>query len=92
MTDLGKASQRRGFELLEQQPVADDMFDVVRHHRQHRPGKKESEISVVKRRECRLPWRVRLDHRTGRAGHIAPHYSCSRVRIIPIFAVPVLIQ
>jgi hypothetical protein len=30
-----KAGESRGMKFLEQHPVADDVFDIVGHHRQH---------------------------------------------------------
>ena len=33
--DHRETAQRRGMELLEHHPVADDVLDVVRHHGQH---------------------------------------------------------
>ena len=54
MTDFRKTRERGRFEFLKQQPIADDMFDVVRHHRQHRARKEEPKVTVVQRRECDL--------------------------------------
>ena len=54
MTDFGKTGERRRFEFLKQQPIAHDVFDVVRHHRQHRARKEEPKVAVVQRRECDL--------------------------------------
>ena len=37
--------------FLEKNPVADDMFYVIRHHREHARDKVHSEIAMVKRRK-----------------------------------------
>ena len=47
-------------EFLEQQPVADDVFDVVRHHRQHRADEKNAEARMVQRRKGDLLFRLCL--------------------------------
>ncbi len=51
MADFGKAGQSRRSKLLKQQPVADNMLDVVGHHCQHRAREEKPEASVVKRGE-----------------------------------------
>jgi len=51
MTDVGKARQYRRVKFLKQQPVADDMFDVVRHHSEHGGDKKPTEVAVLQSRK-----------------------------------------
>jgi hypothetical protein len=41
-------------EFLEQQPVADDMLNVIGHHREHRADKEEAEVAMVKRRKSKV--------------------------------------
>src|SRR5215831_18836222 len=60
VADFGKSCEGRRVEFLEQQPITDNVLDVVRHHRQHRSNKEESEVSVVKRGECELFSRASL--------------------------------
>ena len=54
VADFRKSCQRRRSELLKQQPVAHDVLDVVRHHREHRVYKEEPEAAVVKRSKREL--------------------------------------
>ena len=42
--DHREATQRRRVELLEHDPVADDVLDVVGHHRQHERHQERAEI------------------------------------------------
>ena len=46
-----KAGQRRRVELLEQHPVADDVLDVVGHHRQHVGRELDLKAAIAERRE-----------------------------------------
>src|SRR5262245_25120201 len=47
MADFGKSRQRRRSELLEQQPITDNVLDVVRHHREHRVYKEVAEAAMI---------------------------------------------
>src|SRR5881397_3645237 len=48
VADIGKTRQNRRVKLLKQQPVTDDVLDVVRHHGQHCANKEEPKVPVMK--------------------------------------------
>ncbi len=47
----GETRQRRGFEFAEHHPIADDVLDVVRHHRQHIGDELRAVAAVTQRRK-----------------------------------------
>jgi hypothetical protein len=51
MTDVGKARQYRRVKLLKQQPVTDDVLDIVRHHGEHGGDKEPTEVTMLQSRE-----------------------------------------
>ena len=55
VADLRKSRQCRRSELLLQQPITHDVLDVVRHHREHSPHKKEPEVPMTQRRKRYRP-------------------------------------
>jgi len=59
MTDIGKPGQYRRVKLLKQQPITDDVLDIVRHHGEHGGDEEEAEIAVMQSREGRLFCRTR---------------------------------
>src|SRR5437773_142562 len=48
MTDHGESAKYRRVKFLKQQPIADDVFDVVAHLRRHHDEKVSAVISMVK--------------------------------------------
>ena len=54
VADIRKPGQNGRMEFLKKEPVTDDVFDVVRHHREHRPYKEKTKIALMKRGEGNL--------------------------------------
>ena len=55
MADDGEPAQGRGMKELEDDPVADDMLDVVRHHREHVGHEIMAEYPVAQGRKGNPP-------------------------------------
>ena len=51
VAEHGETGEHRRVKLFIEQPVADHMLDVIRHHRQHRRHKIDAKIFVAQRRE-----------------------------------------
>ncbi len=51
VAEHGKAGEHRRVKFLIQQPVADHMLDVVRHHRQHGRDEEPAKAGVLQRRK-----------------------------------------
>ena len=67
MTDDGEAGKDRRFEALKQQPVTDDVLDVVGHHGKHGDREVDPKIAVAKRGE-----RYSLAPDVARSGYAYP--------------------
>lgn len=55
MADDGEAAEHRRVKFLKQQPLADDMLDVVAHLRQHDDEKISPVVAMAQRGEGDLP-------------------------------------
>jgi len=51
MDQYGETGEHRRMEFLVQEPIANDVFDVIGHHREHRRDEINTEIPVMERGE-----------------------------------------
>ena len=49
MDQYGKTGEHRRMEFLVQEPITNDVFDVIGHHREHRRDEINAEIPVMER-------------------------------------------
>jgi len=54
VADIRKSRESGRTKLLKQKPVAHNVLDVVRHHRQHRADEVNAEVPVMQGRKGRL--------------------------------------
>ena len=47
MADVGKSGQNGRMKFLEQQPIADDVLDIVCHHGEHGGDEEEAKITMM---------------------------------------------